>query len=104
MSMKLITKQIAKITPQIHETAELGSSETKITAKFFTPWSNWTWYLIELNPDTGHAFGFVDGDYPELGYFNVQDLVNLGHVERDLYWDPKTTLKELEDQLSPQTL
>lgn len=43
--MKLMTKEIEKRLP------ELGSQESvsnpKIIVKFFTPWSNWSWFVYE---------------------------------------------------------
>jgi Protein of unknown function (DUF2958) len=78
------------------------------TTKFFAPWSNWTWYATEGSyvdangyydtngPKTDFiCFGWVEGDYPELGYFSLNELqqargpFGLG-IERDLYYTPKT--------------
>jgi hypothetical protein len=67
--------------------------------KLFTPDSNWSWYIIEHDPDTGRCFGYVVGFEAELGYFNLKEIEAvrgpLGlQPERDLYWKP-TPLSEL---------
>jgi hypothetical protein len=48
------------------------------------------WNLTEK--DT--FFGYVEGDYRELGYFSLSELEKIRgplglKVERDLYWKPK---------------
>ncbi|MFM7330148.1 MAG: DUF2958 domain-containing protein [Brachymonas sp.] len=51
---------------------------------------HWTWYAIEFDGiDT--FYGYVDGDFPELGYFSLRELREtrgaLGcAVERDLHF------------------
>ena len=63
-------------------------------AKLFSPYSNWTWYVTEMDPVTGTCFGLVEGFETELGYFDLTELSEvtvLGGVpavERDLYWEP----------------
>ena len=113
--MKLITKSIAAALSAAYahseETAESGKD---VIAKFFTPWSNATWYISEgmpvnddgepldpkvvslIDPDAvnWHLFGFADlGDTAnaELGYVMLSDLKGLKGpagmaVERDLYY------------------
>jgi len=39
-------------------------------------------------------FGWVDGDFPELGYVSLKELMGVRlpfgmSIERDLYWNPK---------------
>ena len=65
-------------------------------AKLFSPYTNWTWYITELDPETGQCFGLVEGFERELGYFDLSELAEttvfggVPAVERDLYWEPKT--------------
>ena len=67
--------------------------------KYFHPLSYWTWYGIEYGPTERIFFGFVAGDYPELGYFSLEELksVRVGGlgIERDLYFKPQL-LSEIE--------
>ena len=89
-------------------TLDLTSQEEKglkalAFVKFFTPDAHWTWYATEFDgKDT--FFGFVLGDYPELGYFSLSELRlirgRLGlPVERDRSFKP-TPLRELMHQPS----
>jgi hypothetical protein len=63
-----------------------------VQAKFFTPDGHWTWYAIEFDGDDTF-FGYVVGDFPELGYFSLSELETtrgrLGlRVERDRHFEP----------------
>ena len=59
-----------------------------------SPFSNWTWYITELDRETGQCFGLVEGLERELGYFDLTELAEttvcggVPAVERDLYWQP----------------
>jgi len=75
---------------------ELPAEELMVVVKFFTPDSFWTWYAVSASKDEKSGdvqfFGYVDGMYPELGYFWLSELESargpLGlPVERDLYWE-----------------
>ncbi len=81
--------------------------EAKITTpkpvvKLFTPVSNATWLLTELDPaDPDVAFGLCDLGLgcPELGYVRISELQSvrgrLGPlVERDLHFTADRTLSE----------
>ena len=62
--------------------------------KLFDPTGSWTWYISEYDPDTRTAFGLVDGFERELGYFSMEELVNLRGrfglpLERDLHFKPQ---------------
>jgi len=101
--MKLMTKAIeakfAKVGPQ----DEKGSS-AKIIAKYFTPFSDWTWYATEYDPETRLFYGLVDGQYMESGYFSLDEFESLKGpfggpgIERDLYWNDSKTIGEVEDE------
>jgi len=114
--MKLLTKKIAsQLIETYQHAAETGEGGKQVLAKFFTPWSNCTWFITEGMPvlDDGepvaadrvdaiidpnaydwHLFGFCDiGDVycAELGYVMLSDLTGLHgpvglRVERDLYY------------------
>ena len=88
--MKLITKEILDTFKKTG--SQENEKDPKIIVKFFTPWSNWTWYATEFDgKDT--FFGLVDGFEKELGYFSLSELKGLTGfgglgVERDLYTKP----------------
>jgi hypothetical protein len=76
-----------------------GSDATVAKVKLFDPTGSWTWYIAEFDPDTGEAFGLVDGFAKELGYFNLNELAAIKGrfglpIERDLYFTP-TKLEDL---------
>ena len=57
----------------------LGSTDGQgdqavVQVKFFTPWTNWTWYATEYDPETRTFFGLVDGFEKEYGYFSLDEL------------------------------
>ena len=90
--MKLLTKQIQNQLPELY--AQDGQGMNAIAyVKFFTPWSNWTWYATEYDPETGMFFGLVDGLERELGYFSLNELASVRgpfglKIERDLHFQP----------------
>jgi hypothetical protein len=88
--MKLLTKELRGKLPKIRETE--GQKDPKVICKFFYPDFNWIWYAIEFDGED-LFFGYVAGDYPELGYFSLKELLsNKGKfglsIERDLYFKP----------------
>jgi hypothetical protein len=65
-----------------------------VKVKLFNPSGSWTWFITEYDPETGDAFGLVDGQEEELGYFNLIELADVRGslglpIERDLHWTPK---------------
>jgi len=96
--MKLLTQAIVKKFPAISETSEKKSEDVEIIAKFFNPMGSWTWYATEYDGDD-LFFGYVDGNFPELGYFSLKELQSIRlplgmGIERDKYF-PKTKLSEV---------
>jgi hypothetical protein len=93
----LMPPQIAAKLPPLY--ANEGQGEDAIAhLKLFTPWTNWTWYASEYDPDERLCFGVVVGHERELGYFSIAEIeVVRGpgdlRVERDLHWTPRP-LKE----------
>ena len=65
-----------------------------VIAKWFTPWTRWTWYGIAYDPQDKICFGLVVGFETELGYFSIEELEEIRgphglRIERDLYWKEK---------------
>jgi hypothetical protein len=86
----LLTKALRKQLPPLN--ANESEADPKVICKFFYPDFSWTWYAIEFDGED-LFFGFVDGDFPELGYFRLSELTSnrgkLGmSIERDRYFKP----------------
>ncbi|QDP54597.1 MAG: hypothetical protein Tp118DCM00d2C30442581_35 [Prokaryotic dsDNA virus sp.] len=101
---KLLTNEIEKKLINNYENTramtqeELDNArENKFIAKFFTPFSSFTWYALEYDPSNKCFFGYVtshlcEGEY---GYFSLAELEELQEmskrnikytIERDLYF------------------
>ncbi len=94
---ELITKELGDTIPALYANENVRDyNDVLAPAKFFSPFSNWTWYVTEWDPETGTCFGLVEGFETELGYFDLTELAEatvfgrVPAVERDLYWQPKT--------------
>ena len=104
--MKIFTKAILDALPKIGETSELSAENVKVPLKLFNPCGNQTWYITEFNPDTKEGFGYVTGmDFDELGYIDINELLALKlpmglSIERDMHWNPNTTLKMVMEKVS----
>lgn len=64
------------------------------SSSFFSPWSSWTWYASEYDPEERLFFGVVIGHEREAGYFSLDELRQVRgpgglQIERDLFWTPK---------------
>lgn len=95
--MKLLTKSDLKKLPSYG--SQDGKGDQAIAyIKFFSPYSNWTWYATEQDLSNGCLFGLVVGFETELGSFPISDLVStragVPLVERDKWFTP-TTLENI---------
>ena len=69
--MKLMTKELRGRIPPLYSAEK--QADPMVHAKFFTPDSNWTWYVLEFDgKDT--FFGLVYGLETELGYFSLSEI------------------------------
>lgn len=102
--MKLITKEIEKRVKQLG--SQENSKDPIVVAKFFNPQGRGTWFVIDYDPETRIAFGYVSifGDHcDELGDFAVWELeqyrgpLGIG-IERDKTWQEKP-LSEAKKEL-----
>jgi len=95
--MELLPPEVAATLPPLYSQEERGD-EALALVKFFTPWTNWTWYASEYDPEERIFFGVVVGHERELGNFSLDELQAIRGpgglaIERDLYWMPRP-LKE----------
>jgi len=74
--MKLLTNEFRDACPPLYSNEDVPLKEKKVVAKFFTPDSNWTWYVTEGQPEAGDfmCFGYVQGFEAEWGYFMMGEL------------------------------
>lgn len=91
--MKLMTKELARKIPALCETEERSLEEKTAWVKLFTPDAQWTWYVVEYQPEDGLCFGLVEGLEKELGYFSIPELEKVCGpldlpIERDPFFDP----------------
>ena len=98
--MKLVTKEIAKLLPPLYTNEDKPASEVKVPLKLFNPCGAGTWYISEMNPEEGLMFGWCLIHEAELGYVSLPELESLRlpfglKIERDLHWNPETTLAEV---------
>ena len=89
--MKLLTKENRKNLPKLYSQEKVEDPIAQV--KFFTPWSNWTWFATEFD-GTDTFFGKVVGHETELGYFSLSELESVVgrfglKIERDLHWTPR---------------
>lgn len=100
--MKLLTKEIINKFPKLYANENKKPSEVKIIAKFFHPFSSWTWYATEFHEESGTFFGYVAGDFGELGYFTLAELESVNihglGMERDRHFGFEHTLREIIDK------
>jgi len=99
--MQLLTKEITSKLPALYSQENIA--DPMVICKFFAVWTSWTWYGIEFD-GKDLFFGYVAGDFPELGYFTLSELQDLKGpmgltIERDLYFkaQPLSRIKALHE-------
>ena len=97
---QLLTQELRGKLPALSATD--GTSPVA-QVKFFSPYSNWTWYAIEFDGEDTF-YGLVHGFEMEYGYFSYSELETLTAfggvpaVERDLHWSPRPA-KEIASEI-----
>ena len=90
--MELLTEELKRELPPLY--SQEHEKDPLVYAKFFHPLASMTWYAIEGSPagDDFIFFGWVYSDFPELGYFSLNEMqavqvMGLG-IERDEHFTP----------------
>jgi len=101
--MNLLPASVGRLLPPLYSTENDPDPVARV--KFFTPWSNWTWYATEFDGEDTF-FGYVEGLEKELGYFSLRELQSASgpvglKIERDIHFRP-TPLSELGCKLFPR--
>lgn len=89
----LVPEEVARRLPPLYSQEEHGEAAIA-QVKLFTPWTSWTWYASEYDPEERIFFGVVVGHERELGNFSLDELEAIRgpgglRIERDLYWTPR---------------
>lgn len=99
--MKLLPNDLANSLPDLYDTENIDTEDKMIYVKFFSPFSDWTWYVAEYDSSDGTFFGLVDGNEREWGYFSLRELEGINAesnpplIERDEYFTP-TRIKDIQ--------
>lgn len=97
----LMPDELAKTIPPLY--SQENVRDPMAGAKFFTPDSSWTWYVVEHDPKSEGrvAWGLVYGHEAEVGPFSIEEMENARGpmglpIERDEHWKPRP-LSKCED-------
>ena len=89
---KLLPEELKAKIPKLY--SQENEKDPMVYVKYFTPRSNFTWYITEFD-GKDRMFGWVNSDFPELGYVSLDEMANvvgadgMPEVERDMYFTPK---------------
>ena len=105
--MKILTKQIEQAFEKQGATGDMELSDIKVLMKIFNPSGGQTWWLYErLDDDIFMAFvNLGDPEMAECGTVSLSELKSIRvkpyglKLERDLYWNQKTTLQQVIEQV-----
>ena len=90
--MELLPSEIRALLPNLY--AQSSVEDPIAYVKLFSPYANWTWFILEIDQEGDECFGFVIGFESEFGYFSLSELAAQGDsfwttVERDLLFTPQ---------------
>jgi len=92
---EFFTNMIDSLSNMIDNMASTGETDGKgdeaiVVLHYFI--GNFHWFITEKDSVDGEpqyqAFGYADMGFPELGYINIDELIN-NNVELDLYFTPR---------------
>ena len=99
----LLTQEIRDTLPPLYDSEKHPEKESIAVVKFFSPYSQWTWYAVEFDGEDTF-FGLVDGFEMEYGYFSYSELEavtvfgGVPAIERDCHWTPQP-VTEIEAEI-----
>jgi len=96
--MQLLTKELREKLPELYANESNDPKDIPIIVKFFTPWTQWTWFATEFDGED-QFFGYVKGLENELGYFSLSEMQAIQgpfglRIERDRHFG-KHSLEEV---------
>jgi len=87
-----VTKTMMQSIPVIYATEAVDLADKQLHVHYFV--GGCDWYVAELDPTTGDAFGYADLGHGEWGYFNLVEMertvASLYVIERELDFRPTT--------------
>ncbi len=88
--MQLLTEKLKKKLPPMYSTED--NQDPLVICRYFLPMTKWEWFVTEFD-GKNQFFGYVAGEFPELGYFTLDELRTARgpfglEVERDRYFSP----------------
>lgn len=103
--MPLLTQDILRRLPPLYATEDVAAADKVAQAKLFTPWSRWTWYVIEYDPGDRVFFALVVGFETEFGIVSLDELQTVRgpgglRIERDQHFRP-ARLRDIPDLVLP---
>lgn len=87
---KRLTKELQRRgVPSLY--AQEEEQDTMIYLEITTSKLPWRWFVAEARLDSGDVlfFGFVGGDFPEWGYFQLSELESVGPIIVNYGFRPK---------------
>lgn len=90
---QLLTQELRGKLPALFATE---GTHPVAQVKFFSPYSNWTWYAFEFDGEDTF-YGLVSGYEVEYGYFSYSELEQatvfggVPAIERDCHWTPRNS-------------
>lgn len=102
--MKMLTKEIERTMPKLGSTENIPMEEKRVIVKFFTPWTQWTWWVFEGEQQEDGDwlfFGMVEGWEKEMGYFTLSELTSVEgpfklKIERDMYYTQEAWKQDVQ--------
>lgn len=93
--MQLLPQGITATLPPLYTTETTPVEQKVVYVRFFDPFTQWTWYVCEYDPETRRCFGYVIGQEKEWGEFSLDELESLmmpdrvtPRIERDVNFVP----------------
>jgi hypothetical protein len=75
--MRLLPQEVAETLPPLYSSEKTEFAEKTVHARFFDPYTKWTWYACEYDPKERIFFGYVVGQTREWGEFSLDELESL---------------------------
>jgi|APSaa5957512622_1039677.scaffolds.fasta_scaffold221930_1 hypothetical protein len=92
--MNLVTQEFEKLMADYPPSSQDECDDPWVAAKFYNPAGPGIWLLMDYNPDTKMAYGFIIGlGYNGPGFISMRELETIRFsdgikIERDINFEP----------------